>query len=658
MTRAEFQLSLRNIERRYGENGQWFALRDANLTIRAGEFVAITGPSGAGKSTLLNVLGLLDDAWDGEFSIDGVDVRSLNESDVDSLRSRMIGFVFQSSYVNGYESTARNAALGLSIQGRRLAEQGTLALEALDVVGLADKAASLARTLSGGERQRLGLARALASNPAVILADEPTGNLDSASATRIMSLLRDLNRRGTTVIVVTHDSAVAGYAHRVVEVRDGVLGPGEAQPIQPPPSQPQLSQQPSGRSELGQAEPRLTGPGQRVGRARRRWAALRQWPATTLRAVNNVASRPLRSLTLVAAFTIAIAGLVTASGIGASASQQIAERLAQAALDEVRVGIPADATAEQRHERAANIAALRHVETVGEFDPIDASTAHTARFAGPVSTETFRGTTVAADANLLSLYGVTTTPAGAVRPFGLEDPGRVALVGQGVAKDLGIASPGFGARVWVSGRPYSVIGTITDAPRQPNLLTSVVIPVRTLADPASHLVVRTDTGYSASVAEAIPLALAPAAPGTVRVSTTADLRNLRIGVSEDLSGLLSSVSAALLALAVLGAASAMYLSVQSRIQELALTRALGMSRGGVAGVFIFEGAIVGFAGSLAGLSIGLGAAVSVAAIQGWTAVMPWTALVAAPLIGIVGGAASAVLPAVRAARVDPAEAIR
>lgn len=646
MTITTPQLSLHQIRRRYGDQRQWFAVREATLDIHSGEFLAIVGPSGSGKSTLLNVLGLLDGAWEGDFKINGMDVAKLRRAERDQLRSQMFGFVFQSSYANPYETAARNAALGLAVQGESLKRQNARVGRALETVGLSEKSESLARNLSGGERQRLALARALVTGPKVILADEPTGNLDSAAATRVMSLLKQQNELGTTIIVITHDAAVASYADRVVEVRDGIVLDRSATS---PNRLEDATVQTGGQSPT----PSRRGPRALV-------SSVRRWPERFVRAVNNVSSRPLRSATLVAAFTIAIAGLITASGIGASASQQISDRLAAAALDEVRVEVPRGLEQNERDARAATIKALPGVVNVGEFAPLDASIARTARLAQFLSLGggAFPGTTVAADKASLTILETVTNPAGALDLFGRTDSGKVALVGKGVAERLGIDPGKAGAEIWVSGTPYSVIGTVSAAARAPNLVTSVVIPVGVLADPPSQLVVRTETGLSASVAEAIPLALSPAAPGEVAVSTTGDLRNLRLGVSQDLDGLLSSISLALLGLAVLSASSAMFLSVQTRIQELALSRAVGLSQAGVAAVFIWEGVIVGFAGALAGLSLGLAVSVSVAAAQGWTAVVPWSALATAPLIGVVSGAVSALLPALRAARIDPAEAIR
>lgn len=639
------QLSLRGISRRYGEQRQWFAIREASLDIGQGEFVAIIGPSGSGKSTLLNILGLLDNAWQGTYEINGVDVEKLSQTDRDMFRSRMFGFVFQSSYANPYESARRNAALGLAIQGASLQSQSDLVNDALETVGLGQKGESLARNLSGGERQRLAIARAIATKPQIILADEPTGNLDSETAANVMGLFRELNRRGTTVIVITHDSSVAKYADRILEVKDGVL---TAQPRNP-------------SETIGQSHIPVTSvPSTAIPQRPSRWHRLLRWPEHAIRAINNVSSRPLRSATLMAAFAIAMAGMIAAAGIGASASQQIADRLAAAALDEVRVSVPEGSSLDARIKNAETIKKLEHVLDVGIVAPLDSLTASISRFAQftKVGDAVFPGSTVALDGASLSLFQVKTHPVTATKLFSDESAGNIALVGKNVAEGLGISSGGIGAEVWVSGRPYSVVGIITDAPRAENLATSVVVPIMSLPEQPSQLIVRTESGFSASISDAIPLALSPGAPAEIAVSTTGDLRNLRVGVAQDLEGLLSSISMALLALAVLSASSAMFLSVQTRIQELALSRALGLSQRGVAAVFIWEGIIVGLAGSVAGVSLGLAASVTVSAVQSWSAVMPWATLALAPLVGILSGAISALLPALRAARIDPAEGIR
>jgi putative ABC transport system ATP-binding protein len=205
------------------------ALREAELTVHTGEFIALMGASGSGKSTLLNLIGLLDRATAGEYFLEGVPVSSLRRDQLAELRGRRIGFIFQNFNLLARFSAWENVALPLAYrQGQfRHQEQLTRARESLSRVGLEHRVEHNPMELSGGERQRVAIARALVTQPAVILADEPTGNLDSQTGIEIMRLLKELNAEGRTIIMVTHDANVARNANRIYRMRDGVLYEGE-----------------------------------------------------------------------------------------------------------------------------------------------------------------------------------------------------------------------------------------------------------------------------------------------------------------------------------------------------------------------------------------------------------------------------------------------
>ena len=197
------------------------ALRGITMEVRAGEYVAIMGPSGSGKSTLMNILGCLDTLTTGRYVLDGQDVADLDDDDLAEIRNKRIGFVFQQFNLLPALPAWRNVELPLFYAGVPAAERKRRALEALDRVGLGDRVDHRPGELSGGQQQRVAVARALASDPAMILADEPTGNLDSRSTADVLTLLDELHASGRTIVLITHEADVAARADRILHVRDG-----------------------------------------------------------------------------------------------------------------------------------------------------------------------------------------------------------------------------------------------------------------------------------------------------------------------------------------------------------------------------------------------------------------------------------------------------
>ncbi|HEV7788570.1 MAG TPA: ABC transporter ATP-binding protein [Pseudonocardia sp.] len=203
------------------------ALNNVSLKIDSGDLVAIMGPSGSGKSTMMNILGCLDIPTDGVYRLDGIDVGELNDNALAEIRNRKIGFVFQSFNLIPRTSAVRNVELPMVYAG--IGNRRDKAVEALEKVGLGSRVKHMPNELSGGQQQRVAIARAIVTDPVMILADEPTGNLDSASTVEIMKLLVELNDTGRTVILITHENEVAGFAKRVVTLRDGKIVRDEAQ---------------------------------------------------------------------------------------------------------------------------------------------------------------------------------------------------------------------------------------------------------------------------------------------------------------------------------------------------------------------------------------------------------------------------------------------
>ena len=684
----ENTIQITALQRRFerGEADVW-ALRGIDLTIAPGEFVALVGPSGSGKSTLLNLLGGLDHPSSGELWVAGLPLHSATGKERTAHRRHRVGFIFQSFNLLPKLTAVENVAIPLTLAGVPQAERHARAIEMLEKVGLGHRLDHYPSEMSGGEQQRTAVARALIHKPSLILADEPTGNLDSITGEEVMGLLQRLNKeQGITLVVVTHDAEVAAYADRVVHLRDGQVERISVNSEQLAVNSEQLTdiQSPISNPSIGSGQVPQSFPDSRL-----------PFSDIVRTALRNLRRRPVRNILTAGGVLIGIITLVAMVSFGVGVQQEVQRNFETIGLENIFVSPRYEGQEEEGFDPFAELKPAQAItpDIVAQLKQLPLVTAVTPELRLPSGLE------ITLDYNEQVLPVFTSSDMGD-RRFGMggsNEPVAGELFLEGETSGI-VLVKGLADRLLADGQTYDdLIGETTNLiitlPRgEEQLFSTTIMGVRdSLGSRTIDLglaeaeeikawwfgqpdIIEQD-GYDMVIVKAENLASVTAVSEAIAefeldaqsLEAILDTANQVLAL---LQALLGSVGALALLVAALGVANTMMMAIYERTREIGVLKALGASPGEIRALFTTEAALIGFIGGVFGLILGtlLGRLVDwiahrylinegVTGISHLSVVPPWLAIGAiafATLIGLLAG----LYPAARAARLDPVQALR
>jgi macrolide transport system ATP-binding/permease protein len=635
-----------------------YALRDVTVTIAPGEFIAIMGPSGSGKSTLMHIVGLLDRPDSGSYHLDNRDITDLSDDELAVLRNRLAGFVFQQFHLLPRISAIENAALPLVYAGRHRFKEKVH--EKIKDVGLSERGSHRPNELSGGEQQRVAIARSLVNDPFIILADEPTGNLDTKSEEEIITILEDLNKKGKTIVMVTHEQEIAAHAKRIIRMRDGEIVADERKGT---------------KRKKKASTPRGLSIDAILSESRQPFAQaafmdhLRQ-------AIHSIASHKLRSFLSMLGILIGIASVIAMLALGQGAKESIAERLSSLGsnLLSIRPG------SSQLHGVALEAGAVTRF-TLQDADAIAKLTDTVSRVSPSASG---RGQLVYGNKNWNTQVqgtGVDYAPMRAAMPttgrFFTEEELRrrekLAVLGTTVVRELfGDANP-VGATIKINRINFKVIGILPVKGASPfrDQDDVVIIPVTTamyrvlgkqyvdfidaeVRDPL--LMDEAQDSISRLVIKRHRLTKDKEDTFTIR--NMADIQETLQSTTRTMTWLLGSIAAISLLVGGIGIMNIMLVSVSERTREIGLRKAIGARKMDIMVQFLIESVLMTMSGGIVGTLCGVGMSFLLALLAGWATKVSVFAVVLATTFSLVVGIGFGLWPARQAARLNPIEALR
>jgi macrolide transport system ATP-binding/permease protein len=649
-------IELKNISKIYQMGDiKLAALDNASFRVEDGEFIAIMGPSGSGKSTLLNILGCLDVPTKGQYLIDGVDVSEFPESKLAQIRNEKIGFVFQGFNLLPRLNAVSNVELPLIYSGNHNQRKAT-SINALKAVNLKERAYHRPKELSGGEQQRVAIARALVNEPSIILADEPTGNLDSKSGKEIMALLAELNKKCITIIMVTHDATVASYAQRIIRLKDGqIIEDKKVEGAQEKPNQELICR----RNEKG-----------------KRKFTISELKENLSMAVASIFSNKLRSFLTMLGIIVGVAAVITMIAIGQGASASITKRISQmgANLLMVRAG---------SFRQGGVRTAAGSVVTL-KYDDAQAILQDCPSVDKVVAVISRNAQVVYGDQNANTSVNGVTPDYPTVRNFPVETGSfitdddnrllrRVAVLGKTVVSELFGNQDPIGQYMKINRIIFQVIGVMsTKGTAGPQDQDDVVfVPLFTAQkrlfgmDNISRIDVEAKSQSVMSQADTEITYLMrqrhrirPGQDDDFDVGSQADILQTVQETSKTFTMLLAGIAIVSLIVGGIGIMNIMFVSVTERTREIGIRKAIGAQRIDILGQFLIEAVIVSLCGGLIGIVLGVGASKLTSQFAGWSTVITPVSVILSFLFAFAVGFFFGVYPARKASLLNPIEALR
>ncbi len=640
------------------------ALRGVSLRIKSGEFVAIMGSSGSGKSTLMHILGLLDVPDAGSFRLKDREVKGLSEDERADLRARSIGFIFQQFNLLPRVSALDNVALPL-IYG---ATPGTsTAGQLLDRVGLGERKTHAPNELSGGQQQRVAIARALVNGPSIIMADEPTGNLDSSSAKEILSLLQDLHRSGLTVIMVTHDPEIAKVTDRTITMKDGVIVSDTRHEHKERCGEGATIPSPQGKEAVN-APATL--------RPKGVFPCFREFTALLAQAGRSLGASKVRTGLSMLGVLIGVAAVIAVMALGAGAKVAVEERISSMGAN-LLVLTPPRPKSRGVSLGAGAVSRLTLTDVAAVRDNIEGIQYVSGTVHGTVQA-TYDGqnwrTTVRGTEPPYELIHSITPQAG--RFFTTDEDAaraRVAVIGTTVCDELFDGQNPVGQMIRVNRERFEVIGLLPEkgSSSSSDENDQIIIPVSTAMrrvfgeDHLREIEIQVASSEYLDYVEMAVVELMNARHRVLDVENDsfmirnmAELQSTIVSTSNTLSSLLMGVGAISLLVGGIGIMNIMLVSVTERTREIGIRKAIGARRADILMQFLVESVAISACGGILGIALGGGVSFCMGHLAGWAvAVQPMTLIVAlsfSALVGIVFG----LWPAQQASRLQPIEALR